>query len=144
MLRMSSEDFLIQYTNASPTRKAKIPSSVNKHRNKHCKWSGLWRGVHVTLYFDSRKERDRSIDLIRLEQAGQIKDLEFQVRFLLLPKHKGERAVHYICDALYFEFELNKPVVEDTKGEYTKKLPAYVLKRKIMKILYPEYEFREY
>ena len=69
--------------------------------------------------------------------------LERQKRFEIIPKTKTERAAYYVADYVFYEVETNKWVVADCKSPITKKLPAYVLKRKIMKYRYPEYEFRE-
>ena len=82
--------------------------------------------------FDSHKEARRYGELVLLERAGQISNLERQVRFELIPSQYRdgkcvERAAHYIADFVYMED--GKKVVEDTKGFRTK---DYILKRKIM------------
>jgi hypothetical protein len=84
---------------------------------------------------DSGKESRRLKELRLLEKAGQIHDLIPQVTFHLMasqigPDGKKERAVMYTCDAMYVEN--GQLVVEDTKSPPTRKLPAYVLKRKLM------------
>lgn len=93
------------------------------------------------IKFDSKKECSRWQDLSLLEKSGVIKNLKRQVRFEIVPKTKDERAVFYVAD---FTYEENgKPVVEDTKSAITKKNPTYIIKRKLFKYLFPEYEFRE-
>jgi hypothetical protein len=82
--------------------------------------------------FDSHKEARRYGELVLLERAGQISNLERQVRFELIPSQYRdgkcvERAAHYIADFVYMED--GKKVVEDTKGFRTK---DYILKRKLM------------
>ena len=93
--------------------------------------------------FDSRKEAKRYKELKLLEWAGEIKDLQTQVKFILIPTqreadtigkrggvHKGkviEKECAYIADFVYME-NGNK-VVEDTKGFKTK---DYIIKRKLM------------
>ena len=77
--------------------------------------------------FDSVKEFHRYGCLQLLERAGKISDLKRQVKFELIPKQDGERAVHYVADFTYYEN--GKLVVEDTKGFKT---DAYKLKRKLM------------
>lgn len=80
-----------------------------------------------------------------LERAGQIQDLQRQVKFVLIPAqyeevipqvyHIGkkpkkklvERECSYIADFVYTEN--TKKVVEDTKGMKTK---DYIIKRKLM------------
>ena len=90
--------------------------------------------------FDSQKEGNRYLILKRMEQEGKIKDLQRQVSFEVVPKSKGERAVKYIADFVYYDIEKQMHVVEDVKGFKT---DVYKLKRKIFKYRYPEYTFIE-
>lgn len=78
--------------------------------------------------FDSKAEAARWQELQLLERAGEIKELERQVEYELIPKQKGERAVKYIADFRYVDQD-GKTVVEDTKGVRT---PVYILKRKLL------------
>ena len=88
--------------------------------------------------FDSAKEARWYLDLKLLERCGEIRALELQGRYELLPKNGRERAVHYVAD---FRYEENgKLVVEDVKGVRTRE---YILKRKMFRYRYPEIEFRE-
>lgn len=99
------------------------------------------------LTFDSKKEHKRYNELLLLEQAGEIKNLRRQVKFLLIPTQREpkiigprggvkngkllERECSYIADFVYC---LNgKMVVEDTKGMRTK---DYIIKRKLMLRIY--------
>jgi hypothetical protein len=71
-----------------------------------------------------------------LERAGEIRELEMQVEYLLIPSQKKpnggtERAVKYVCDFRYTRD--GRPVVEDVKGIRT---PGYVIKRKLMLQVY--------
>ncbi len=93
--------------------------------------------------FDSRKEANRYAELRMMEKAGLIKNLQMQVKYVLIPEqrepdtvgarggiHKGrliERECAYIADFVYEEN--GKTVVEDTKGFRTK---DYIIKRKLM------------
>lgn len=98
------------------------------------------------IEFDSRKEARRYQDLLLLQRAGVILNLERQVKFELIPaqyeeierygvrgqKLKPQRRiieypVNYIADFIYEEN--GKKVVEDTKGVKTK---DYIIKRKLM------------
>jgi hypothetical protein len=95
------------------------------------------------ITYDSRKEARRHRELLLLERAGAITDLQRQVEFELIPAQrepdtigvrggvkKGktiELAVKYVADFVYKEN--GKQVVEDTKGFKTK---DYILKRKMM------------
>lgn len=95
---------------------------------------------------DSQKEARRWSELLLLQRAGKIQDLERQVKFVLIPAQyevyeryskKGERLKDgqkclekecaYIADFVYTEN--GKKVVEDTKGMKTK---DYIIKRKLM------------
>lgn len=92
------------------------------------------------LYFPSMKEANRFSELKLLHKAGKIKDLQLQVTFELIPKSKTERAVKYIADFVYSEND--KQIVEDVKSSVTK-TPVYILKRKLFKLHYLNYIFRE-
>ena len=76
---------------------------------------------------DSQKEANRWCELKLLERAGLIQDLQRQVKFLLIPKQEGEKAVYYIADFVYCEN--GKKIVEDVKGCRTE---VYKLKKKMM------------
>jgi len=97
------------------------------------------------IEFQSKKEAKRYTELKWLEAAGELYDLERQVRFELIPAQrepdaigpkgghiKGkliERKVEYIADFVYKQTKTDEMVVEDTKGIRTK---DYVIKRKLM------------
>lgn len=76
---------------------------------------------------DSIREANRWCELKLLERAGKISDLQRQVKFELLPKQDGERAVYYIADFVYVEN--GREVVEDAKGFRTKE---YKLKKRML------------
>lgn len=86
------------------------------------------------MIFDSKKEYQRWLELLELEKNGDIKHLKRQVKFVLLPKQDGERAVTYIADHVYKYGEIL--VVEDVKSKITKKQPDYIIKRKMFKFIY--------
>ena len=86
------------------------------------------------MIFDSKKEYQRWLELVELEKNGDIKHLKRQVKFILLPKQDGERAVTYIADHVYKYGEIL--VVEDVKSKITKKQPDYIIKRKMFKFIY--------
>lgn len=95
--------------------------------------------------YDSMKEYRRYLELIWLQKDGQIKDLQRQVKYLLIPAQrepdsvgkrggvkKGkliEKEVAYYADFVYTDTATGEVVVEDTKGMRTK---DYILKRKMM------------
>lgn len=82
--------------------------------------------------FDSVKEYRRYCELLLLERAGAITDLQRQVKFTLIPSQRYdgkvvERPCTYVADFVYTEN--GNRVVEDTKGFRTK---DYVIKRKML------------
>lgn len=102
------------------------------------------RKVHRDgMEFDSLKEYRRFCELRLLEKAGQVTDLQRQVKFVLIPaqyapdiigKRGGvkrgkllERECSYMADFVYTQD--GKTVVEDTKGFRT---ADYIIKRKLM------------
>lgn len=110
---------------------------LNKYRNHKVYSDGMM--------FDSRKEAKRYHELLMLQKAGKIRDLQRQVPFLLLPDqrepdtvgkrggiHMGriiERKTLYIADFIYFDCDSGEFTVEDAKGFKT---PEYKLKKKMM------------
>lgn len=90
------------------------------------------------LKFDSKKEANRWNELLLLQKAGIIQNLERQVKFELIPKQPDERPCFYIADFVY-EKE-NQKIVEDTKGFKTKE---YIIKRKLLKWKHPNLKFIE-
>ena len=76
----------------------------------------------------SKRENRRANDLRLLEKLGEISDLEEQVKYELIPKQEGERAVTYTADFRYRDKE-GKLHVEDSKGFKTQQ---YILRRKMM------------
>lgn len=95
------------------------------------------------ITFDSMKEARRYSQLKLLERAGEISDLQLQVKFELIPtqfeevevngkiRHGKcvERSICYYADFVYTDNSTGETVVEDAKGMRT---PEYVMKRKLM------------
>ena len=112
---------------------------ANKYKNR--------KVITAEGVFDSVREYHRYLELRLLERAGKIKDLQRQVKFVLIPAQyelyerysdktgkrlkDGRRCVEkeciYLADFVYFDGNHN--VVEDTKGFRTE---AYIMKRKLM------------
>lgn len=107
-----------------------------------------YRNNKITLggeTYDSMKEYYRYLDLVLMQQAGEIKELRRQVKYILIPaqrepdtigsrggRKKGkllEREVAYIADFVYIDVSSGETVVEDTKGMRT---TDYIIKRKMM------------
>lgn len=97
------------------------------------------------IEFDSKKEGMRYLLLKDMERSGEIRDLQLQVPFELLPAIYEDQTVHlktkdktvrklvqrpvtYIADFVYTDKDGNRHV-EDAKGL---RLPEYILKKKMM------------
>lgn len=110
-----------------------------------------YNNTKVTLdgeTFDSKKEARRYCELKLLERAGEIRNLERQVKYILIPAQyeyyerygkKGqplkqgqrllEKECSYVADFKYQDARTGELIVEDTKGVRTK---DYIIKRKLM------------
>ena len=86
--------------------------------------------------FDSALEAKRYRQLVLLERAKAIKNLQLQVPFLLQESFrkngKTYRKIEYIADFVYEEN--GKTVVEDTKGVKTE---VFKIKQKLFEYKYP-------
>lgn len=112
---------------------ARVPASwlkaavENKYRAKKIEVDGLT--------FDSKKEAARWFDLLNLQRAGVIVDLQRQVRFDLQGQHmplasdKGRR-LSYVADFVYRRD--GTQVIEDAKGFRT---PEFKLKKAILRAM---------
>lgn len=86
--------------------------------------------------YDSKKEMNRHRELLLLEKAGAITDLQRQVKFELIPSQRingrvVERPCSYVADFVYIQN--GEKIVEDVKGY--KKGTAYAvftIKRKLL------------
>jgi hypothetical protein len=85
--------------------------------------------------YASGKEARRGVTLEVLQRDGRISNLREQVRYEVIPKQQGERATAYIADFVYTD-ERGDTVVEDVKSDVTRKLPAYIMKRKLMLLVH--------
>lgn len=102
------------------------------------------------IEYDSKREANRHMELLLLQRAGEIHNLERQVRFELVPTqrepdtigkrggvHKGkliEKEVDYVADFVYID-KTGEKVVEDVKGYRDPSSAVYakfVIKRKLM------------
>ena len=105
-------------------------------------------GNHKTEFmgrtFDSRLEANRYAELLMLQKAGEIMDLQCQPVFELLPSFKKNgktyRAITYRADFMYTEVKGKKIVVEDAKGFKTQE---YMLKKKLFEYIYPDMTIKE-
>lgn len=92
--------------------------------------------------FDSKMEYHRYCQLLALEKAGKISDLQKQVKYSLIPTQRKpsggvERGISYIADFVYTQN--GKTIVEDVKGYRNPQSSGYakfVIKRKLMLYLH--------
>lgn len=80
------------------------------------------------IAFDSKREAARWSELRAKQDAGRIAGLRRQVRFPLIVN--GTRVCSYVADFVYIA--AGRRVVEDVKSDFTRKLPVYRIKRKLM------------
>jgi len=96
------------------------------------------------ITFDSKLESKRYQELKLMERVGLIKDLILQPSYELIPSFKKNSKTYrkstYKADFSYFDIELGKSIVEDTKGFKT---DIYLLKKKMFEYKYPELEIKE-
>lgn len=85
---------------------------------------------YLGIQFDSIKEANRYQELLYMERAGLIRNIELQPRYDLIVN--GKKCGFYKADFRY-EKKTGETVVEDVKGVRT---PLYVLKRKLVKAIY--------
>lgn len=118
-----------------------------KYKNKKVEVEGI--------IFDSAKEARRYRELRILQESGDIKNLQCQVKFILIPTQyeyyerysektgkrlkDGRRVIEkecaYYADFVYIDTATGKKVVEDIKGYKDSRsagFAKYVLKRKMM------------
>lgn len=127
MIRMTTEAYERHQARVNGVDTRECPEQKpSKYRNVKTEVDGQT--------FDSAKEARRFDELRILLQAGQISDLKCQVKFDLLPSQKTSvgtlRGVSYIADFTYKQND--ELVVEDVKSNFTRKLPMYVVKKKLM------------
>lgn len=112
-----------------------ITPRENKYHNNKCEADGI--------VFDSVLEKNYYCELKMRRMAGEIKDFELQVPFILQPSFKRngktERAIKYIADFVVHYPDGHKQVV-DTKGMRTE---MFKLKRKMLLYKYPDIDFLE-
>ncbi len=92
------------------------------------------------ILFDSKLEANRYTELQLLARAGQIKDIELQPEFELIPAYRRRdgkriRATKYRADFRYYDCMQMRFVVEDVKGMET---AVFKIKRKLLEWRYPD------
>jgi hypothetical protein len=95
----------------------------SKYHNKPTEQNGI--------QFDSCKEANRYQELLLLEKAGLVRNLELQPRYDLVVN--GCKVGYYKGDFRYEDVATGKSITEDVKGVRT---AVYMLKKKLVKALY--------
>lgn len=108
----------------TPAEYKAIKPERAKYRNTRC--------THEGIRFDSLKERNRWLELQILERDGQITKLERQISFPIVINNL--LICRYVADFTYIEKGEN--ITEDVKSKFTRKLPEYRLKNKLMKAVH--------
>lgn len=102
---------------------------INKYRNKKV----IYKGIK----FDSMRERNYFLKIELLEEAGLIKDLEIQKKFILQKgfklNGKSRREISYIADFYFYDVKKQKYRVIDVKGYRT---DVYKIKKKLFESKY--------
>lgn len=95
--------------------------------------------------FDSRSEARRYNELLLMQQAGEVVEIECQPKFLLQESYtkngKKVRPVHYIAD-FKVTYKDGHVEIEDVKSKATL-TPLYRLKKKLFEKRYPELSIKE-
>ena len=114
-----------------------MPKMSDKKKSKYLAKKMIFHGET----FDSKKEMERYIELLAMEQRGEIKNLERQAEYELIPRQKTpsgktEPACFYRADFTY-SLPDGRIVVEDVKGyKHSQAYHVFSIKRKLMLLLY--------
>lgn len=97
------------------------------------------------VVFDSAKEANRYQELLILQKAGIVSEIELQPRFVLQDAYMdGPRLVRkleYVAD-FRVTYSDGSVEIEDVKSPATK-TKTYLIKKKLFRKLYPDIVFRE-
>ncbi len=111
---------------------------MQKYRAKKTEVNGL--------LFASKLEAERYKQLMLLQRAGEISDLQLQPEFQIFEGYvncyDGKKHISrfYVGDFMYIDMRSKQTIVEDTKGMET---DVFRLKWEEVQKKYPEYVFRK-
>jgi hypothetical protein len=103
-----------------------MQKQTNKYHNKQTMLLGE--------KFSSRKEAARYQELLLMQRAGLIRNIELQPRYDLVVN--AQKLGFYKADFRYEKTDTSEIMVEDVKGGNATKTPVYMLKKKLVKALY--------
>jgi hypothetical protein len=115
-------------------RKA-LYTSIGKDTDKEAKPS-KYLNKKTELHgitFDSQKEANRYQELLWMQRAGMICNIECQPRYDLIVN--GKKCGFYKADFRYENVKTGEKIVEDVKHPKTR-TAVYALKKKLVKALY--------
>lgn len=97
------------------------------------------------ILFDSKREANRYRELLLMQRAGIVKEIELQPQYVLIDKFKHKRTGKVIQPIKYTaDFLVTYPdghqEIEDAKGAITR---DYALRKKLFYNRYPELEIKE-
>lgn len=99
--------------------------SRNKYRNKKVYLPDVG-------WFDSKAEKDRYLEMMWEEKAGNIKNLVRQVKYNLIMDDKNIVDLGTYTSDIEYDMPDGTHVVEDVKSPATAKLDIFKMKRNIM------------
>ena len=95
------------------------------------------------IKFDSKLEAERYSQLLMMERAGVIRDLELQPEYELIPSFRKNgktwRRTVYKADFRYILAEDDSYIIEDVKGSTEVITDVFRLKQKLFEYKYPYY-----
>lgn len=125
-------------TRLSASKLKELGIKPNKYRNQKVEVDG-----HL---FDSKREAEVYAELKLLQKHGDVKDIELQPEFELLPSFRAGKAnyrgIKYRAD-FRVTYHDGRQEVWDVKSRITAKNPEYRMKVKLLLYKYPTLSFRE-
>lgn len=119
-LKKRGAGFLPHADCSGPVKK---PGGKSKYNNKKVTVNGIT--------FDSQDEYERFLELQAMEKTGQIKNLQYHKRYVLIDKSKYGREITYEPDFVYEVTATGETIVEDFKSPVTK-TRVYNLKKRLL------------
>ena len=120
-------------------------NKLDKYYQKENKYHNQ-KTVVDGIKFDSKLEATRYCQLKILQRAGEIKALQIQVPYVLIPGYikngKKVRPLKYLADFTYYDCKKEKLIIEDVKSTTTK-TKEYKIKKKLFEWRFPDLEITE-
>jgi len=118
-----------------PLRVCRAPRVISKKKNRYGKRKQVM-GPDGRKY-DSKKEMKRGQDLLMLERAGHIRNLQFQVRIPIVIGsvkviYPSGRQMRYVSDFTYYDIDKREEIIEDVKMDSGFLTETYRIKRALI------------